>query len=1101
LFLGTGKTLIAKLLIDHMFSTIDDLIIFLAPTVVLCKQQHQFLQTHGNYSLGIFHGELGIDLWDISKWKQEYSKAQIFVMTPQTFLDNLHFAVLSMNQVGLIVFDECHHAKKDHPYNKIMTEFYRHSLKKPKILGLTASPVSTGVSKSNSSFKQSQLLQQLSENLNSKIITPSKISMSHSLASQPQEILEYYPPSSSCYITALEKVLEHRDCPPLTENDKRLFSQNSLRAVINSLGSWAAAHLVHGLLIELQRIPLSYRLIYPLLGEHLSYLQHLHHHWSSLALQSSPLGSHDISNQAIRLIEILTNHFQSSPHDQQLCVIIFVQTRYTARCLTRLLNSLSSSSLFLKRDSSTSSERCPHCQSQSATLGRAQEEFTLRQIRADYLVSKNSGSGGGGPGGSEPTKNNSMTLDQFRKGKLQILVATSIAEEGLDVQSCQLVVRYQEIQTVSSYVQSRGRARHISSKYIVLEGREQQQLQGSSTVNFNSVRECEKLMRVELSKSLSGPRPSTLSSTPLRSDDTYRVSSTGALVSLSSAITLIYQYCDTLTREKYATSAPRYLSLLETQDKFLQHIYCFDLYLPSQCPIEVVHGSNRRAKLLAKQQVSLLACQRLHEAGLLNDHLCPIRQDKSPSLDDSASMILPLPSRQLHTITSNCLLSWAEVEETEGSSYHLYSLKTTDESMTVPFLVLTTIQLSTTLEFEMPLSDSTKQSRSVGESGREAIITLLFQHKGVKHFSFESLKTLQSSFGTLMANFVSPTYRPSLRRDSTHLSPILIMFHDHARGSLSFTHPFYEKFSFLIWSIEQALTRQLCQLTLQVYFKNKTRTSSGVSLFETALTAPLTQHSCDYNRLETLGDSALKLIISMSLFDKFPSHSEGKLTSLRNQLVSNFSLQRCGVACHLQHFIRMRAYQKKSYIPPGYLPEVREKSAEADRTKVMDSNKIIADVIEAIIGAYYLDSGRWAILPSSISSHLSVSLLLLLTLQVFGAVLARCLPSSEYSPRPHLFQHTISSMGRSPSEPSRSPSLRTNFCLNHRGDDRLSVHRPSSLDRGIHSPLSFSPLLLASSRRLLFLSTTRVPWRCSFGISCDRIPLRLVARVESWRHV
>jgi hypothetical protein len=309
--------LIAKLLIDHLVSKVDDWIIFLVPTVVLCKQQHQFLQTHGDYSLGIFHGELGIDLWDILKWKQEYESAQVFVMTAQTFLDNLRYAVLSMDQVALIVFDECHHAKKAHPYNRIMTEFYSTAIKKPKILGLTASPVSTGVSKSDSSAKQSQLLQNLSQNLNAKIVTPSKHHLNQSLSSQPQEILEYYLPSSSCYTAALKRVVDH--CPALeNKHDKRLFSHNSLQAVITSLGSWATAHLTQDLLSYLEKFPPAYRYIYPAYAEHLTYLQHLQHHWGSLARQPIPLGPHEISNQALRLIEILTNHFQSSPQPSDI---------------------------------------------------------------------------------------------------------------------------------------------------------------------------------------------------------------------------------------------------------------------------------------------------------------------------------------------------------------------------------------------------------------------------------------------------------------------------------------------------------------------------------------------------------------------------------------------------------------------------------------------------------------------------------------------------------------------------------------------------------------------------------------------------------------
>ena len=49
-----------------------------------------------------------------------------------------------MKDICLIVYDECHHARKFHPYNCIMREFYFNSEYKPKILGLTACPT-TGI--------------------------------------------------------------------------------------------------------------------------------------------------------------------------------------------------------------------------------------------------------------------------------------------------------------------------------------------------------------------------------------------------------------------------------------------------------------------------------------------------------------------------------------------------------------------------------------------------------------------------------------------------------------------------------------------------------------------------------------------------------------------------------------------------------------------------------------------------------------------------------------------------------------------------------------------------------------------------------------------
>lgn len=47
-----------------------------------------------------------------------------------------------MSQIGIIAFDEVHHADKDHPYAQLMENFYHTSNinKRPQILGLTASP-------------------------------------------------------------------------------------------------------------------------------------------------------------------------------------------------------------------------------------------------------------------------------------------------------------------------------------------------------------------------------------------------------------------------------------------------------------------------------------------------------------------------------------------------------------------------------------------------------------------------------------------------------------------------------------------------------------------------------------------------------------------------------------------------------------------------------------------------------------------------------------------------------------------------------------------------------------------------------------------------
>lgn len=47
-------------------------------------------------------------------------------------------------------------------------------------------------------------------------------------------------------------------------------------------------------------------------------------------------------------------------------------------------------------------------------------------------------------------------------------MATSVAEEGLDIRQCNVVIRFDLAKTVLAYIQSRGRARKPGSDYILM---------------------------------------------------------------------------------------------------------------------------------------------------------------------------------------------------------------------------------------------------------------------------------------------------------------------------------------------------------------------------------------------------------------------------------------------------------------------------------------------------------------------------------------------------------------------------------------------------------------------------------------------------------
>ena len=90
-------------------------------------------------------------------------------------------------------------------------------------------------------------------------------------------------------------------------------------------------------------------------------------------------------------------------------------------------------------------------------------------------------------------------------------------------------------------------------------------------------------------------------------------------------------------------------------------------------------------------------------------------------------------------------------------------------------------------------------------------------------------------------------------------------------------------------------------------------------------------------RLEFLGDSILSLIISEDLFRRFPQAKEGKLTRLRARMVKGKTLAAIAREFELGDFLILGS----SVIKSG---EHRRES-------------ILADTVEALIGAIYLESG------------------------------------------------------------------------------------------------------------------------------------------------
>ena len=114
------------------------------------------------------------------------------------------------------------------------------------------------------------------------------------------------------------------------------------------------------------------------------------------------------------------------------------------------------------------------------------------------------------------------------------------------------------------------------------------------------------------------------------------------------------------------------------------------------------------------------------------------------------------------------------------------------------------------------------------------------------------------------------------------------------------------------------------------------RSPKEAKLFERALTHG--SHGGDtYERLEFLGDRVLGLVVAAWLYERFPTEPEGKMSRRYNALVARETCADVGYALDLPKHIRLG------------------RQAREDQANLSDN--VVGDVVEAILGAIFLDGG------------------------------------------------------------------------------------------------------------------------------------------------
>ena len=168
----------------------------------------------------------------------------------------------------------------------------------------------------------------------------------------------------------------------------------------------------------------------------------------------------------------------------------------------------------------------------------------------------------------------------------------------------------------------------------------------------------------------------------------------------------------------------------------------------------------------------------------------------------------------------------------------------------------------------------------------------------------------------------------------------------------------YARFALFIPSVLHVIENNLVAESLATHllrpvdFKN-------LQLVLEAITATAARESRNYQRLEFLGDSHLKYLTSLTLVSQNPRYHEGILSHQKDHIVSNSRLARASLAADLDKYIRTVPFTGKKWRPmynSDFLDEYGKFREIHVATRQM-STKTLADVIEALIGAAYLDGG------------------------------------------------------------------------------------------------------------------------------------------------
>ena len=435
---GFGKTAVQwNCIADALDSSIEKIVIT-APTVGLVEQQRRMILERINIEPDLVRTYTGSDR--PAKRGGIWQEATIIIATPQVIRNDVDSGLIHLKNVGLLIIDEAHHAKGNHATAQV-ADRYQSQVTEPWLVAATASPGST-----------QNAIRQLWNRLNVNRIF---------VAKREDDLLQPYAVDMN--IATIRVML---DATTLALLEPLEAHQHEETDALKRQGFLAPTeHLTAGLIEEAAQR-------------------------ASIAISRRDPRGYDAARRIsdVRRMHMLLDLLKTQG--------LRSARSYLERADEQLRDGERSTSRFLKKqvihNFRQAVQAMPECHPKPAYVRQLVEEHLERHpderilIFSEYrdtvdhlvedlnqipnaVVDRFIGQSKRGKREGMSQKQQLEQLERFRNGDMNVLVATSVGEEGLDVPSASMVLFYEPVPSAIRSIQRRGRtARERSGSVHVL---------------------------------------------------------------------------------------------------------------------------------------------------------------------------------------------------------------------------------------------------------------------------------------------------------------------------------------------------------------------------------------------------------------------------------------------------------------------------------------------------------------------------------------------------------------------------------------------------------------------------------------------------------